>query len=333
MMSGDEDQGLPVTISNAQGVAVGTHITQHNYFVNSALPGLGSRGRSAQAHGSRPPRVFISSASGALAPYRAAAIDVCHRVGFTPVYMEDFDPQRPPPEEVCRAEVESCDVFVLLLAHRYGSRLPGQRLSYTELEYGWALSRPRLPLLAFVVDPAFPWPPPDIDHGADADALAQFVTRVRSRHHVKVLGELGAFREDLIVALKKHEAASPPVQDPEARAGEARRQFREPPPPPAFHAVPGYVGSAPFTGRSKDLAVLDDWGASTDGGRGDRRDGQVRADLGMGTGPGACRRRRTGRADVVELLRRLRVDDQVPAGGARLHHGPADAGDQAAGPG
>lgn len=60
---------------------------------------------------------------------------------MTPVHMEEFDPQRPPPEQVCKAEVQGCHVFVLLLAHRYGSRPPDRDLSYTELEYQWALDR------------------------------------------------------------------------------------------------------------------------------------------------------------------------------------------------
>ncbi len=119
-------------------------------------------------------RVFISSTSGALLPYRLAAVEVCHRLGLTPVYMEEFDPQRPTPAEVCRRALEGSDVYVLLLAHRYGARPPGQEFSYTELEYQWATSRADMPMLAFVVDPAFPWPPPDIDRGTDADALARF---------------------------------------------------------------------------------------------------------------------------------------------------------------
>ena len=43
---------------------------------------------------------------------------------------------------VPRELVESCDVFVLLLAHRYGARPPGETRSFTELEYAWALDRP-----------------------------------------------------------------------------------------------------------------------------------------------------------------------------------------------
>jgi hypothetical protein len=41
----------------------------------------------------RPARIFIASASGALGPYRKAAIDVCHRLGLVPIHMENFDPE------------------------------------------------------------------------------------------------------------------------------------------------------------------------------------------------------------------------------------------------
>lgn len=219
-------------------------------------------------------RVFISSTSGALKPYRLAAVEVCHRLGLTPIYMEEFDPQRPTPAEVCRRELESCDIYVLLLAHRYGARPPGQEFSYTELEYQWAMSRTDMPMLAFVVDPAFPWPPPDIDHDTDADALARFTAHVLSNHVKRPLAELATFREDLMLALgheqQKWAAREPPEDDPSKlespkknRSGPRDRESRIPA-APAFHAVPPYVGGAPFTGRAVDLTTLDDWARSSD---------------------------------------------------------------------
>ena len=64
-----------------------------------------------------------------------------------------------------------------------------------------------MPLLAFVADPAYPWPPLDIDRGADAEALARFVTRVKSRHMVKPLASISAFRENLMLALIRAQTA------------------------------------------------------------------------------------------------------------------------------
>ena len=195
-----------------------------------------------------------------MAAYRQAAVDVCHRLHLTPVYMEEFDPQRPTPEQVCQREVQSCDVFVLLLAHRYGARPPSGQLSYTELEYGWAINRPEMPLLAFVADPAFPWPPLDVDRGADAEALARFVAGVKAQHEIKPLADIGVFREDLLIALSRL-ASVPSAQ---AKTKKEKEEAPARAVAPAFLAVPPYVGSAPFTGRARDLAGLDDWGRSAD---------------------------------------------------------------------
>lgn len=211
------------------------------------------------SRGRRPLRVFISSASGALAPYRQAAIDVCHRLGQTPVFMEDFPPERPPPADVCRREVEECDVFVLLLAHRYGARSPDEERSYTELEYRWAVARHGLPLLAFVVDPDFPWALKDVSQGDDAEALKRFVATVQRDHVVRPFTTVEAFREDLILALNEH-VASVPAEQEQRRDDQPDARVKA----PVFHAVPSYVGSAPFTGRQEDLATLDEWGRSAD---------------------------------------------------------------------
>ena len=166
--------------------------------------------------------------------------------------MEEFPPERPPPADVCRREVEACDILVLLLAHRYGSRPEGHERSYTELEYDAACAR-GLELLAFVVDPDQPWPPRDIDHD-DADALARLVARVGTAHTIRRFGAVERFREDLMLALRPYENTA--VEDG-ADAG-----LHPLPSPPELHAVPRYVGGAPFTGRRDDLATLDKWAAS-----------------------------------------------------------------------
>jgi hypothetical protein len=111
-----------------------------------------------------------------------------------------------------------------------------------------------MPILAFVVGPTLPWPPPDVDQGEDAAAVRRLVARVRSDHTVNELrGEL-AFREDLILALHPHEDAA-------ARASAGRpkeRSRRRGPSPPQFLAVPPYVGGTEFVGRADDLATLAD---------------------------------------------------------------------------
>jgi NB-ARC domain/Domain of unknown function (DUF4062)/Tetratricopeptide repeat len=113
--------------------------------------------------------------------------------------MEDFVPESPPPLAVCRDKIEGCGAVVVLVGHRYGSRPPGETLGYTELEYDYALRRGKS-LHIFRVEESFPWPPPEVERGADAVALARFVERV-SAHTLRGFGDLGAFREDLMLAL------------------------------------------------------------------------------------------------------------------------------------
>ena len=111
-------------------------------------------------------------------------------------------------------------------------------------------------ILPFVVDEDFPWPPQDIDHGRDAEELARLIDEVKRHHLVRRLAEISAFREDLIITLSRDHIAPRTEQSEEEDTQSSRLTSR----PPVFHAVPAYVGSAPFTGRSADLAVLDSWG-------------------------------------------------------------------------
>lgn len=250
-------------IRYGQGITVGNNNVQFNYFTNGSESPRFTRRISGPSSGSSL-RVFISSAPRELAPYRHAAVEVCRRLGMIPVYMEEFDSERPTPEWVCQREVEGCDVFVLLLAHQYGPRPPAQQLSYTELEYRCAASRSSMPLLAFVVDPAFAWPTTDTDHGTDAEALSRFVRLVQEEQHpARRFAELPAFREDLLQLLGELQSASLPVNRPVGTLEEPPRETWRPS-PPEFHAAPPYVGGAPFTGRVEDLDVLDEWGRSAD---------------------------------------------------------------------
>lgn len=152
-------------------------------------------------------RIFVASATGHLGAYRAAAIEVCHRLGLIPVFMEDFAPESPPPLAVCRSKIDSCGAVILLVAHRYGSRPPGEMLGYTELEYEYAVQRGKR-LHVFRVEESFPWPPPDVDRGDDAVALARFVERV-GVHTIRGFGDLGMFREDVMLALQPYAMVTP----------------------------------------------------------------------------------------------------------------------------
>jgi hypothetical protein len=83
--------------------------------------------------------------------------------------------------------VAATDVYVLLIAHRYGTRPAEdnpQRRSITQLEYEEA-SRRKKPRLVFTVDHDHDWKPRWIDrHNEDAADLAAFRAEVEKNHGV-----------------------------------------------------------------------------------------------------------------------------------------------------
>lgn len=203
-------------------------------------------------------RVFVSSASGHLRTYRDAVIDVISRLGMHPVYQEIFPAADPPPVEVCRKKVDECDALVLLLAHRYGSRPPGDPRCYTEVEYDHAQETGK-PVLAFIVGDDQLWLPAEIDQGADAESLKAFKAKA-SKHTRGTFGTVEDLRGKVYAALHPLErelAARWPEVKPkvEARA-ELSRRLRA----PAMAAFPHYIGgAAEFTGRHNELDELSAW--------------------------------------------------------------------------
>ncbi|MFI5956030.1 DUF4062 domain-containing protein [Cryptosporangium sp. NPDC051539] len=179
-------------------------------------------------------RVFVSSTSEESAQYRRAALAVCRRLGGDPVDAE----LTPDPAER-RAALQSCDLLILLVGAEFGAGPEGTHASYLELEYEWAAARARPRILPFAVG----------ESARDSD-VGRFAIVLRTRHGLTEAPTVPKFRAALLRSLAPY--AGDPLPEPVVPA------------PPAFHAVPPYAGSAPFTGRTDALATLDVWGRSSD---------------------------------------------------------------------
>ena len=149
-------------------------------------------------------RVYISSTFGDLNEHRQAVRDSILSTGDRPVVMEQFGASADPPTEVCRINIQSSDLMVLIIGHRYGWIPPGGNASITEFEFRAALEA-SVPILAFIVDDAYQWPPQLIDSGDMAARLKKFKEHLRSQLlvgyftspsdlAVRVVQALGAFR-------------------------------------------------------------------------------------------------------------------------------------------
>lgn len=98
-------------------------------------------------------QVFVSSTYRDLKPERQAAVEAILKAGHIPAGMELFSAGSESQLETIRRWIDDSDVYMLILGGRYGSVDPKTSLSYTELEYDYAISKEK-PIFAVVVTEA-----------------------------------------------------------------------------------------------------------------------------------------------------------------------------------
>ena len=104
-------------------------------------------------------KIYISSTHQDLINHRSAIHRTLQRMGHDVIGMEQYVAEGNRPLDRYLADVRLADLYVVILAWRYGYNpldqpTPGA-LSITELEYSAAAGRP---ILAFLLDPDTPWP-------------------------------------------------------------------------------------------------------------------------------------------------------------------------------
>jgi formylglycine-generating enzyme required for sulfatase activity len=109
--------------------------------------------------------VFISSTFLDNQERRSLVEDAILRADMRPVGMERFTASTDPALEKCEQDARDCDVYLGIIAHRYGWIPEGKDISITELEYEAAKQAGR-PRLMFEIDPSIR---PDLE--ADFDPL------------------------------------------------------------------------------------------------------------------------------------------------------------------
>lgn len=95
-------------------------------------------------------QVFVSSTYVDLVEERQAAVSAILKAGHIPAGMELFTAGDKSQLQTIKNWIDQCDVFMLILAGRYGSVEPESGLSYTEIEYNYALEKHK-PLFAVVI--------------------------------------------------------------------------------------------------------------------------------------------------------------------------------------
>src|SRR5262249_7970211 len=113
-----------------------------------------------------------------LVVHRQKAAQAIERLGQQGVRMEVFGARTEEARDASLDEVETCNVFIGIYAHRYGS-VPSGGKSITEQEFDFAREKAK-PTLCFIVEEDYPWLPAHIEDGAGRSKLRAFKERVRS---------------------------------------------------------------------------------------------------------------------------------------------------------
>lgn len=96
-------------------------------------------------------QIFISSTFKDLGEQRKQAIEVIFEQGHIPIALDRFSPSNESDLAVIKKVISECQIYILILGHRYGELVPGEDISFTELEYNLA-EKFGLTILAFVLD-------------------------------------------------------------------------------------------------------------------------------------------------------------------------------------
>lgn len=122
--------------------------------------------------------VYVSSTIADLNQYRTEVVRTLRDLGHTVVAQENYVADDRVPLDRCVEDVAGVDVYVGILAWRYGFVPPGSDVSITEAEYR-AAEDAQIPRLMFLLDASVAWPPNAMDAFTGDNEVGQRITAFR----------------------------------------------------------------------------------------------------------------------------------------------------------
>jgi tetratricopeptide (TPR) repeat protein len=198
-------------------------------------------------------KVFISSTSKDLPDHRKAAIHFAQRLGFGVETMENFPADTDGAVALCKEKVLASDVYVGILAHRYGWQ-PYDAESITHMEYQWATEK-GIPRLIFIIDEDHPWPPKLIEDGDKKKRLTDFKNHLMDTYVIRKFTDPDSLKEGLFLTLPEHRYKLSPV---EALTLTNSVNIPTAPEPYIAHTY-SLLRADGLIGRNAELNLLTDW--------------------------------------------------------------------------
>ncbi len=198
---------------------------------------------------------MISSTARDLPEHRKEVMDACLRQGMFPDMMEHLSASDDEAISASLRMVNDTDVYVLILAHRYGYVPKGHALSVTEMEYNRAVER-KIRRLVFVMHDDHPVKASDVEKGEAAIKLDAFKNRVQTENIVNFFKSPADLRAHAIDSLSN-------LREPNLT--EFHYVSDIPAPPESFIAHPyTLLQTHRLVGRQSELNLLTDWVAKPD---------------------------------------------------------------------
>lgn len=169
--------------------------------------------------------VYLSSTYEDLKEHRRAVSEALRQAGYQVVEMEDYVATDARPVERCLADVSEADIFVGIVAFRYGyvpldARFNPNQLSVNELEFRHAKSLGKTCLLFLASDNA-PWSPRFID-SVSGDDKGERIDRLRRDLQSQFLVQYFATPEELAQNVLAAVARLPGRPDAEGKVNSER---------------------------------------------------------------------------------------------------------------
>lgn len=126
-------------------------------------------------------QIFVSSTYKDLIDKRKEIIECILRMEHFPVGMEMFSAGTSNQWEVIRRTIDQSDYYIVIIGHRYGSIESETKISYTEKEYDYAVSK-GIPILAFIQEDDIPLKDSERELNPECqEKLKKFKEKVQNR--------------------------------------------------------------------------------------------------------------------------------------------------------
>lgn len=145
----------------------------------------------------KPLTIFLSSTFSDLVVYREAVHSCVISLENHADDMVYWSADERSPSDASVDKVRNSDLVLLIIAHRYGSIPVGGSKSIVELEYEAAKEK-HVPILAFIADPSYPWPPDQIDYDPEPRAKLDIFKR---RVETECIRHLFTTPDSLVIAV------------------------------------------------------------------------------------------------------------------------------------